>query len=866
MHNGGTRHWWLLLVALLLPHASLAQDRGAAAIGELIRGLGTSARVLVIAAHPDDEDTQLITWLARGRQVETAYLSLTRGDGGQNLIGNELGEALGAIRTEELLAARRVDGGHQFFTRAYDFGFSKTADETYLHWPKDSILDDVVRVVRQFRPHVIVAVFSGTPRDGHGHHQVSGMLAREAYERSADTVRFPVAGFGTPWTIRKFYRGARFTPGDATLKFDVGEFSALMGRGYGELSGESRSQHKSQGFGVLQRRGELIDMVRREGTRVNETTPPAAETSIFDGIDTSFARLRPGVSDARLRMVFDAMTPAFARLRANLDLFEPARVLPALDSLVTLARTLCPRTGAPGACMRPDRVRGTVTLAGDGDLGATMAVLHARTDRALELASGLAVEALVNRATFAVNDSVPVTITLYNRGTGAVNVLGALGTAAASLTGAAARLEPGKSWTTSLKLRAQSLSMPYWLERARAGDIFAVRGTLAGDDRAPSPLLAAVRVSIGANQFDVSAPIAFRVADPVKGEVQRPVAIAPAVTVTLGSRTEFAPANRSIARTLRVTLRSAARDTQQVRLALTMPSGLVADSAERTLALAPGAERVVDVAIRGRLGVGRHEVKAAAIVGSARFETGYSAVEYDHIRPQFLYRPAVLELQAVDITLPSRANIAYIPGVGDNVAPALAQLGFAVTVVEPDKIAFTKLDDFAAVVIGPRAFEASAVLLAQAPAINAYAERGGTVVTQYGQFEMQRPGVLPFAITLSRPAARVTLEDAPVTMLDAANPLLAEPNRIVASDFAGWVQERGLYMPSSFDAGWTPLLEMSDPNEPANRGGLLVAKTGKGTYVYTTLALFRQLPAGNAGAARLLANLIAAGQAPAVTP
>src|SRR5690349_461411 len=219
-------------IAFLWVHQSGAQQQRAADLAELIRGLGVNTRVLVIGAHPDDEDTQLIAWLARGRQVETAYLSLTRGDGGQNLIGNELGEALGAIRTQELLSARRIDGGRQYFTRAFDFGFSKNAEETFQHWPKDSILGDVIRVVRAFRPNVMVAFFSGTPRDGHGHHQVSGILAREAYELAADTVRFPVAGYGPAWTPSKFYRSARQNMDGASLRMNVGEYDALLGRSY----------------------------------------------------------------------------------------------------------------------------------------------------------------------------------------------------------------------------------------------------------------------------------------------------------------------------------------------------------------------------------------------------------------------------------------------------------------------------------------------------------------------------------------------------------------------------------------------------------------------------------------------------------
>src|SRR6478672_3751678 len=266
---------FVALMSVVAPRFLHGQDRGAF----------VPRRVLVIGAHPDDEDTQLIAWLSRGGRAATAYLSLTRGDGGQNLIGNELGEQLGVIRTEELLAARRVDGAHQFFTRAYDFGFSKTAEETFAHWPKDSLLNDVVTVIRQWRPQIIVAVFSGTPRDGHGQHQVSAILAKETYESAAaDTIRFPVSKYGAPWTPLKLYRWAGFNFAEPTLRINVGEYNPKLGKSYAEIAAESRSQHKSQGFGSLQRKGPVWDQLRRESTRVNESTPATEEKSIFDGI------------------------------------------------------------------------------------------------------------------------------------------------------------------------------------------------------------------------------------------------------------------------------------------------------------------------------------------------------------------------------------------------------------------------------------------------------------------------------------------------------------------------------------------------------------------------------------------------------
>ncbi|MEA2764228.1 MAG: hypothetical protein QOK07_632, partial [Gemmatimonadaceae bacterium] len=283
----------VLGAAVLWPHFSPAQGIAPTAATIRVQNAPERMRVLWIAAHPDDEDTQLISWLARGRRVETAYLSLSRGDGGQNLIGNELGEALGVIRTEELLAARRLDGAHQYFARAYDFGFSKTADETRKHWPQDSLLRDVITVVRAFRPHIVITTFSGTPRDGHGQHQISAIVARDAYSLAMDTVRFPIAEFGRPWTPLKFYRLARFSPQDRTIAINVGEYDPNLGLSYQEIAADSRSQHKSQGEGTLRRKGVVWDYLTREDSRV--PAPPAKEEkSIFAGLDTTRLLVQDG--------------------------------------------------------------------------------------------------------------------------------------------------------------------------------------------------------------------------------------------------------------------------------------------------------------------------------------------------------------------------------------------------------------------------------------------------------------------------------------------------------------------------------------------------------------------------------------------
>ena len=863
----------------IAPRVLAAQDRGAAALGDLVRGLGVNTRVLVIAAHPDDEDTQLITWLARGRQVETAYLSLTRGDGGQNLIGNELGEGLGVIRTEELLAARRVDGGHQYFTRAYDFGFSKTADETFNHWPRAEVLGDVVKVVRSFRPHVIVAVFSGTPRDGHGHHQVSGILAREAYDASADTTRWPVAAFGPAWTVQKFYRNARFSPEQQTLKMNVGEYNALLGRSYAELAGESRSQHKSQGFGQVQRKGVSWDYLRREASRVNEATPAAQEVSLFDGIDTTWARLRAAARTTAERAAVDSLPGAANAARTALNLAAPAGAVPALARVLRLVKAA--REG--GACGVVPSGAVVLSAAKDllsqctlarADLASALAITERRAAQAIALAAGVAIEVTADRELVATTDSVAVGITVFNRGTAPVGVsfavLMANGMPSVPLGKGFTAVPADSSVRRGVVIPPPAPGSPWFLRSARRGDLYTLPpgdSTLAEDIRLTSQVEVLLEVAGEVVPLSVG-PIAYRFADAVKGEQNRPLAGVNAVTLTLENTLQYARANEPLDRTERVTLRSASTSPREVTLTVATPRGVTADSATRSIRLAPTETRDVYVRLRGRLAVGRHEVKVTATDAAtgAVYANGYTSIEYDHIRPQRIFRDATLALQAVDVKVPPTLSVAYVQGVGDAVASVLRQLDVPVTLLDPASLGTADLGKFTTVVVGPRAYESSPELAAQNARLMDFARKGGTVIVQYGQYEMVRPGMLPYPITLGRPASRVTIEEAPVTILDPTNKVLTGPNRISQSDFDGWVQERGLYMPSTIGERWTPLLEMHDPNEPENKGALLVAPYGQGTWVYCTLSLFRQLPAGVPGAARIVANLLAAGQKTGTTP
>jgi LmbE family N-acetylglucosaminyl deacetylase len=727
-------------------------------------------RVLWIAAHPDDEDTQMITWLSRGRRAETAYLSLNRGDGGQNLIGNELGEQLGIIRTEELLAARRVDGAHQYFTRAYDFGFSKTAAETYTHWPKDSLLADVVTVIRAFRPHIIMTTFSGTPSDGHGHHQVSALLAKEAYDSAAaDTVRFPIRTYGAPWTPLKFYRFARFSPEGTTIRVNVGEYNAKLGKSYAEIAAESRSQHKSQGFGTLVRKGVVWDLLRRDATRVNAGTAPKDEQSIFDGLE-NIARPAAGPVDERLN--------------------EP----------------------------------------------------------------NVAVEAVSDRRVVAVGDSARVAVTVYNRSPMQITARpGWPGAPAGSMVA----ILPDSSYGWTTYVRGTEITQPWWLATPRNGDLFSVPiGRLSEDEKEKMRWVSVVTCASDANCVTHKTPIVFHFADPVRGDIQRPIAVAPAISVTLDNPVELARANLPFDRYLSVTVRSALMSRRPVVVSLSLPAGLTADSAQRTITVDSAGTRTVTFRVRGRLPAGTHNIAVTAAVDGITSRIGYVPIDYEHITPERQYREATTALKTVDVALPSTLRVAYVPGVGDNVAPSLRQLGIPVTIVSPSEIPATDLSSFTAVIVGPRAYQASRELRDNNQYLLSYARNGGTLVVQYGQYEMTQPGIMPYPITIARPHDRVTEENAAVTVLDPGSRVLKAPNQITNADFNGWVQERALYMPRTFDSAYHPLLAMNDTGEQPNRGAILLAPYGKGMYVYTTLAFFRQLPAGVSGGARLFVNLL----------
>lgn len=821
----------LLLAATGLP-ASWRAPAGAAAVKQRLERLRVVGSVLMIAAHPDDENTAFLAWCAQRRKLRTGYLSLTRGEGGQNLIGNEQGELLGVIRTQELLAARRVDGGEQFFTRAIDFGFSKTAAETMAKWGRDEVLSDIVWVIRTFRPDVVVLRFSGTPRDGHGHHQTSAILGREAFRLAGDPKAFPEQlKLVQPWQPRRlFWNTFSFTRQQEAeaekmtgrLVIDTGEYDPLLGMSYGEIAGLSRSQHRSQGMGSPERRGSAPNyLVLYDGE--------PAQQDMFDGIDTTWNRLPGGAAVA-------------AKLDEALAAFSPDAPERAIPSLME-ARRLIEKIDHPDARRKLEELDETVALA-----------------------AGLWLDVSAGRPAVAPGGTVTLNLSAVNRCPLAVRLEGVKleGLEGAPSFGAA-DLAFNRLHSQSASFRVPDdapLSQPLQLRHAPKGNLYGIADQAGvGPAEGPPVLTAVFRLSIGGGVIEVRRPVEHRYVDRVRGELTRPFVIVPAVSIRL-------PETPLLFRTVEpravpVEVRAMA-GAAAGSLRLEAPEGWRVEPASQSFQI-PDAGQAATLVFRvlPPQAPARGWLRAVAETGGRQWRHLVTQIEYEHIPPQTVLRTAETRLLREDIAVSVR-RVGYVMGAGDFVPEALRELGCEVTLLDEAQLAHGDLSAFDAIVTGVRAWNVRADLRAAHARLRDYMERGGTLVVQYNTLEGFGPeasdsilrNVGPFPLRIGR--NRVTVEEAPVKLLLPDHPLLERPNRITAADFDGWVQERALYFPAEWDARYEALLETADPGEPPERGGLLFARVGKGAYIYTSYAWWRQLPAGVPGAWRIFANLVSA--------
>ncbi|HUR81482.1 MAG TPA: PIG-L family deacetylase [Thermoanaerobaculia bacterium] len=828
----------LLLLALLAFSTVSALGRDAAEIRLALRRLQHVGGALYIAAHPDDENTAMLSWLASDRAVRTGYLSMTRGDGGQNLIGEETGALLGVIRTHELLQARRIDGAEQMFTRAIDFGFTKSPEETMRFWGHDAVLSDVVWAIRKFQPDILITRFPVTGEGGHGQHTASAILAEEAFAAAGDPAKFPeqlaTVSVWQPKRIfwNRFSFGRQPDPNDPalakSLRVDLGAYNTLLGRAYSEIAGESRSQHKSQGFGAAERRGTLLNFYDLRGG-------DPATTDLFEGIDTSWARYPGGESVGAI----------LKKAEDTFDENKPASTVPLLiDALNALARLRATPEWSRQSKPWLDRK--------EQDL------LQAIRDCA-----GIAIDVAASDSAVIPGGELPVSVTVVNRSDYPFR-LSMVGSPYAEGKGDLTPLEYNKPVKRDIVIKVperMQYSQPYWLRRdPRSPGIYEVDNVLS-IGRPDNPVELPITVTLDdpkGNTILFVVPAVYRWTDPVKGEQVRNADVVPPVSVKLSSNVYIFPDTK--AKPVTVWLRS--YGATEGKLWLLAPEGwkvepqLVqvkmtgkGDESRATFTVTPPAGETV-AALRAEFAQGEK--------GGFGVMQGIMEIDYPHIPAQRVLGNAVAKLVRSDIKHRG-TRIGYIMGSGDDVPNILRQVGYEVNLLTDADLDRGDFSAYDAIVTGVRAYNTRKRMRLAHEKLMQYVENGGTMVVQYNvpadDLTVPSPGPFPFKLTRDR----VTVEEAPVRFVDPAHPVLNTPNKITAADFNGWIQERGLYFAAAgWDPRYTTVLASNDPGEPENAGGELVAKHGKGTFVYTSYAWWRQLPAGVPGAIRAFVNLVSA--------
>jgi LmbE family N-acetylglucosaminyl deacetylase len=806
-----------------------------------LRKLGVVGSVLYVGAHPDDENTNLLAYLANEALLRTAYLSITRGDGGQNLIGAEQGAELGVIRTQELLAARRVDGAEQFFTRARDFGYSKSPEETLRIWGKDAVLADVVWVIRRFQPDIIITRFSPELADTHGHHTASARLTVEAFRAAADPSRFPEQlGQGVhPWQAQRlFWNRSSWSikPQEdlsGFLSLDVGKYNPLLGLSYGEMAAESRSMHKSQGFGVARTRGPIVEYFKLLD---RAPSSPGLATTLLGGIDFSWSRIKNSRAVARL-------------VERVVRQFVPAEPYKSIPTLLQLDEAL-------------DSVRDV----------AWRTCKHAQIRELVLACAGLFLEATAADFRVVPGGTMDVTATAINRSPVKFTLreIHFPGSAISIAEGALASLELKRTVRIP---NTTALTTPYWLVAPAEPGLSRVEDpALVGMPEAPPPLEVEFVLAAGGSTLTVRRPITFKWTDPVAGECYRPLEVTPPVLLRPANTVLVLPNGEP--RTLGVRL-TAVAPSMRGTLRLEIPAGWSVSPPSVPFELAvQGDNKEILFHIQpstkmDRLASARGVLHFLAEVGPNRFSLGQTRIEHAHIPMQTILANANVQLVAFPLERKG-TRIGYIPGPGDEIPASLRQAGYTVTVIGDTVLADASANqsgsafaNFDAVVTGVRAFNSSAQLRAAHVALLAYVQAGGTLVVQYNTNNRLSPLTMPigpFPFEIGR--ERITDENAPVIFVSPTHSILNYPNKIGEHDFDGWEQERGLYFASNWDARYQTVVSMNDPGEGSLPGGILVARYGKGSFVYTALAFFRQLPAGVPGAFRLFANLLAGATEP----
>jgi len=775
----------ILLAILFLANTGKAQKPSAEILAQ-INKLSTVGSVLYIAAHPDDENNSFLPYLTKHRNFRTAYLSLTRGDGGQNLIGKEQGIELGMIRTQELLAARRIDGAEQYFSTAYEFGFSKSSEEALRIWDHDKVLSDAVLVIRKFQPDIIITRFPRDARAGHGHHSASAIIANEAYLEAADPTKFPEQfklGL-VPWKAKRilwntFNFGTVNTTSDNQLKLEVGGYNAVLGKSYGEIGAEARTMHKSQGEGRPRRRGSIFEYFELTGGDV-------AKNDIMDGVNLSWSKITNNEKQAtaienEIHIITSQFKPEdpSASMVALVNLYKQIGLLPMtkwrdykLEELKNIIKDCAglffEATTQQQQVLQGENVKLQFLLNQRSNSNATLIMVH--------LPDG--VDSVFNK-TLTYNQNIPLDY--------------------------------------SFKVPSNfPISQPYWLVHPKTEGMFVVTDQkLIGDAENEPAFKLGVAIKMNEQTFNFTIPVQYKVTDPTKGDVYQPIVVAPHHEIRYNKEVYLKPIGKSIAIGYQDLHEGMAK-----QLKVTMQS-------------------------------------ANDALPTSLSDVYAKTIQYDHI-PSLTYFPtATTKIMEANV-IAKTAKVGYIDGAGDKLPEALAELGYQVTLLKESDINLDKLKQFDAVVVGIRAYNMLDYLTDKNDIVNAYIEQGGNWVVQYlksNQVGLKKVKVGPYSFSVNA-GRRVTQEEVPVQFILPTHAVLNFPNKITTVDFENWVQERSTYQAENVDTHFEAPLAMSDKGEPVSNGSLLIAPFGKGNMVYLSLVLFRQLPAGNPGAYKLLSNLI----------
>ena len=793
-----------------------------------IEKLNFLGSVLYIAAHPDDENTRLISYMANAQKARTGYLSLTRGDGGQNLVGPELREFLGVIRTQELIEARKIDGGEQFFSRANDFGYSKVPTETLKTWNKNEVLSDMVYIIRKFQPDVIVTRFDyRTPGTTHGHHTSSAMLAQEAFDltnnKSAYSNQLTLVN---PWQPKRLYYNTSWWFFGSKEKFDAADKSNLVnlstgtyyqsfGKSNQEIASLSRSSHQSQGFGSTGVRGD--DMEYLEFTKGEK---PTEKTNLFEGIDTSWNRVAGGKPIGTL----------ISKITNEYNFKNPSASIADLVKAYQMMQSL------------KDEHWKTVKSTEIKEIIASCA--------------GLYLETVAENQSATPDSDISFTVEAINRSSVKMSLESILVLPEGKLYNQNIALANNSNESISLKIHLPKnleYTSPYWLKEQGTVGMYRVDNQEnIGKPDIIREVKTVFNIKINETTIPFERTVIYKFNDPVKGEVYKPFDIEPLVTTSFTDKVKIF--NTNAAQTVSIKVQSGAANVNGV-LKLELPKNwnVSPESIPFSIAL-KNESKTFAFTITPPKSSSEVTVKAIVSVNGASFDKEKIVINYGHISTQQVLQPSSAKFIKLDIKTGTE-KIAYIMGAGDEVPVNLQQMGYAVTIVKPEEITKEYLQNFDVIIMGIRAYNTVNELEFKQPILLDLVKDGKTMIVQYNTTgKLVTDKLAPYDLRISRD--RVTEEDAKVTFLAPNHPVLNTPNKITSKDFENWVQEQGLYYPDQWGTEFTPIISSFDENESPKKGALLVASYGKGHYIYTGLSFFRELPAGVSGAHRLLANLI----------